>query len=171
VVNKSRIDFKLGSNKEFRTTEGWPFHVSCGGVVYRVNENQVEILILSRGKEMNVMLGRESKQTWHLPKGTLNHDESLIDGAIREVKEEAGVFVEVQAYLGSRIADWTEKGIHFIKDHHYFLMEYLSESEEGIDHEHESKSWFPIEKAQELLEWDKEAVETAKLALRRLEII
>ena len=165
---RSKINIILGDADEYRRTDDWPYHISCGGVVYRQINKMTEIIILKRGEEMNEMLGREVKETWHLPKGTMHYNETLVEAAIREVREEAGVEVEVSAYIGSRIADWIEQGNHYVKDHHYFLMEYLGETKEGIDHEHESKSWFPIDEARKMLQWDKEAVDAAKIALEKL---
>lgn len=167
-MEKSRVNIKLGHKDEYRRIDEWPFHISAGGVVYQVEQGKAMVLILHRGPEFNTKLNRESKETWHLPKGTMKYTESLAEGAIREVREEAGVEVEIQAYLGSRIADWIEDGRHYIKDHHYFLMQYLEESEVPMDDEHEAKRWFPIDEAAKRLEWDKEAVATAKIALSKI---
>ncbi len=167
---KSKINIILGGDEEYRTTADWPYHVSCGGVVYKVEDRQAKILLLYRSPDFNKALDRAAKESWHLPKGTLHYGESLEDCAIREVMEESGVVVELQAYLGSRIADWVE-GIRFVKDHHFFLMKYLGENEQPMDHEHESKKWFNLGESKDLVEWDRLAIDTAEIALKKMKVI
>ena len=166
--DKSRVDIKIGDREEYRTSSTWPYHVSCGGVVYRKNVDKIEVLLLGRGADFNAALGRKSVESWHLPKGTLKYTETLVEGAIREVREEAGVEIEVEVYIGSRIADWVEAEIHYIKDHHYFLMKYLGEHVEPMDHEHEKKAWFPLDEADKIVEWDQEIILRAKKALEKI---
>ncbi len=160
---------KLGHEKDFRSTPDWPYHISCGGVVYRIDENKnAEVLLLHRSSRFNSERGIKGNESWHLPKGTMEHDETVIECAVREVEEEAGVNVEVEAYIGSHTADYMNQGQRFVKSFHYFLMKYLSEHPTGMDYEHESKKWLPFDRARDLLEFDKEVIDKAKEALNKI---
>lgn len=74
----------------------WPYQVSSGCVVYRINdEKKLEILLQ---KKLGTLRNRTTVHT--LPKGTLEHNETLEEAAVREVKEETGYDVILEAYLG-----------------------------------------------------------------------
>ncbi len=165
---KSKINIIVGNKEEYRTTKDWPYHVSAGGVIYQIENQETEILLLYRSAKFNSETNREAKDTWHLPKGTLHYGETIEDCAIREIREEASVEVEIQAYLGSRIADWQSESCHKIKNAHYFLMKYLGESDGAMDDEHESKGWFPLHKAKDLLPFEMEMIDRAKEALDKI---
>ena len=64
--------------------------VSAGGVVYRVRDGRVEI----------VLVARPVTNLWALPKGTPEAGESIEQTAVREVAEETGLSVELGADLG-----------------------------------------------------------------------
>jgi 8-oxo-dGTP diphosphatase len=66
--------------------------LAAGGVVQRMSENGIEILILKRER-----YGIE----WCLPKGKLNKDESFTEAARREIHEESGCTVELMRFLGT----------------------------------------------------------------------
>ena len=68
---------------EYRHTETWPYHISAGGVIYRHQQGRLEVVVLYRN--------RPDGRHYHLPKGTLHHDETLEDDARREVLEESGI--------------------------------------------------------------------------------
>lgn len=65
---------------------------SCGGVVWRVHENSVQLLLIKQFAH---------KDRWGIPKGHINEGETVEDCAIREIREEAGV----QVQLGARLQD------------------------------------------------------------------
>ena len=48
-----------------------------------------------------LMLKRMDNGKWTMPGGTMELDESLIDCAIREVKEETGLDVQVKEVIGT----------------------------------------------------------------------
>lgn len=117
----------------------WPIGISAGGVVYRKNGENVEILLLLRNKESD-------NPSYNLPKGTLKVDETLEQCAIREVKEEAGVNVELITYLGANTDVFLYKDIEQTKTFHYYAAKYIDEAGD-MDHEHEDKVWLDIESA------------------------
>jgi len=65
---------------------------SCGAITWRVREGALELLLIKQF---------EHKETWGIPKGHINSDETFEGCAIREVFEETGV----QVVLSSEMLD------------------------------------------------------------------
>lgn len=123
----------------------WPYHVSAGGLVFKETDGKRLYALLYRGPQWH---GEES---WHLPKGTLSKDESLLAGAIREIKEESGLEGTLWGYLGS-----IQKGIKsphgfYEKTTHYFLFEHLAGDGTAMDKEHDRLDWLDFDEAHERL--------------------
>ena len=88
--------------------------VSCGGVVFRRNEGRLE----------TVLCGRSEPVRWSLAKGTPDPGETPEQTALREVREETGLEVELDAPLGS-IDYWfadRENDVRYHKTVHFYLM-------------------------------------------------
>lgn len=68
--------------------------LAAGGIVKRVAENGIEILLIRRKR-----YGTE----WCLPKGKINNNESIREAAIREIHEETGCTVELLQFLDADI--------------------------------------------------------------------
>jgi 8-oxo-dGTP pyrophosphatase MutT (NUDIX family) len=116
--------------------------VSTGGVVYRHNEDTIEILICKDA----------GYHRWVLPKGLVRESEDMEETAVREVEEEVGVRARVVASLGEpETYIYTARGVRVFKNVHYFLMEYESGSETQHDAEMEEVRWVPIDEAIELV--------------------
>ena len=64
--------------------------VSAGGIVYRRNGGEPEV----------VLCGRPAKGLWALPKGTPEPSETLEQTAEREVAEETGLQVRIVRKVG-----------------------------------------------------------------------
>ena len=83
--------------------------VKAGGGLVKNKEGEV-LLIFRRGK-------------WDLPKGKLDDNETLIECALREVKEETGL---TQIKAGKEIDityhTYIEFGKHILKESHWYLM-------------------------------------------------
>lgn len=63
---------------------------TSGGVIYRLNNGDVEILLI-----------QDAKDRWTIPKGHIEPGETAKETAVREIGEEAGLHeVEVQGWLG-----------------------------------------------------------------------
>ena len=83
--------------------------VAAGGVVWRMGDGEVEVLLVHRPKY----------EDWTFPKGKIESGESLLECALREVWEEAGVTAVVGCYLG-RICYYKQNGLP--KEVHYWAM-------------------------------------------------
>ena len=122
--------------------------VSSGGVVFRRGKNgNVEILMI-----------RDSKDRWSLPKGQINKNENLRQAAEREIKEETGL-------QNMRVMNWLGK-IHFryrrqsslvLKTMHVYLVKAGGETgnleKEKVAHI-TKVAWFPVNEALDKVEYD-----------------
>ena len=86
-----------------------------------------------------------------LPKGHPDGEESPLQAAQREVREEAGVETEVVHSLGE-VRYWYQRGGRRIaKVVEFFLLRYVSGDLGDHDHEVEVARWIPAEEAAEKL--------------------
>jgi 8-oxo-dGTP diphosphatase len=126
---------------------------SAGGVVHRSAEGVTEILLVHRRRPV----------LWALPKGTPNAGETLAETALREVREETGVQVEIEDPLGEIIYFFVRDRIRFRKTVHFFLMRPVGGSIEEHDHEFDEVRWTAIDEALRLMNYatEREVVERA----------
>ncbi|MGD0116055.1 MAG: NUDIX hydrolase [Dehalococcoidia bacterium] len=121
---------------------------SAGGVVYRLGERGMEIVIV----------GRTSEGIWGLPKGTPEPGEDLLAAATREVREETGLEVVPEEKIGS-IRYWfvrKEEGVRYHKTVHHYLFIPIGGSLENHDAEYDRVGWFEVEEACRLLTYPNE---------------
>jgi 8-oxo-dGTP pyrophosphatase MutT (NUDIX family) len=86
-----------------------------------------------------------------LPKGHPDGEETSLQAALREVREEAGVQAEVVESLGE-VRYWYQRGGRRIaKVVEFFLLRYVSGDLADHDHEVEHARWVPAEEAVETL--------------------
>ena len=110
---------------------------SAGGVVVR--DDQVVVIVPKRrGNQGGTVLG--------LPKGHPDGDESEVDAATREVREETGVIAEPVARLGEIRYSYERRGQPIDKRVVFYLFEYRS-GELSHDHEIEQVQWMPLHEA------------------------
>lgn len=127
--------------KEHRLTKEWPYHVSCGGIIYRLKDKEVEVLLLVHHDGSH-----------DTPKGTLHYGETLEQCALREAEEESGQKGEVIGYLGGRLDEGTDKksGATLSKITHYFAIKWISDT--GVhDDEYDHTEWVPTQDATGML--------------------
>jgi 8-oxo-dGTP pyrophosphatase MutT (NUDIX family) len=126
---------------------------SAGGVVHRSAEGVTEILLVHRRRPV----------LWALPKGTPNAGETLAETALREVREETGVQVEIEDPLGEIIYFFVRDRIRFRKTVHFFLMRPVGGSIDEHDHEFDEVRWTAIDEALRLMNYatEREVVERA----------
>src|SRR5437879_3386152 len=121
---------------------------SFGGVVYRRAGGGIEV----------VVVGRKDPGIYGLPKGTPNPGESVEDTALREVREETGIEVEIEAKIDA-IEYWFVRAAidtRFHKFVHFYLMRPTGGDTSLHDHEHDFVAWLPVEEATALLTYHNE---------------
>lgn len=135
----------------YQRSPQWPYKVSAGGAVYRVNEQgEREYALLYRSKESHGEYG----DSYHLPKGTVEVGETLQQAATREITEESGFEVELVHFLTGAtlyLGEDDSASYPFTMTVIYFLARYQRENTEGMDGEHDEVQWKSPSEAQELL--------------------
>jgi len=132
--------------------------VSAGGVVYRRGRDGAEV----------VLCGRTSEGIWGLPKGTPDANESLEETAVREVSEETGLRVAIEAKIGTIEYWFAREGVRYHKFVHHYLMVATGGSLENHDWEYDRVDWFPLEEACTTLSYANE-VEVVRKAVPLIE--
>ena len=135
--------------------------VSAGGVVFRRDKEQTEIVIVAVG----------GNNRWQLPKGLVEKDEKPEIAAVREAREEGGTDSEVVEHIET-VEYWyagLDRGerVRFHKRVHFYLLRYLAGDTSDHDWEVNEARWVPIDEAASQLAFDNErrVVETAKLLI------
>lgn len=113
-------------------------HISSGMLVVRQHGEKREVLLMYRKKT----------NSWHLPKGTRVGEESILETALREVKEETGSDVLVERYLGRLLS---RKANSSPKLTHYYLAHPATFAGSRHDVEHDAVAFVPFFKARRLL--------------------
>jgi 8-oxo-dGTP pyrophosphatase MutT (NUDIX family) len=120
-----------------------PSEFSAGGVV--MNDDQEIIVIVPTRR------AADGSKVLALPKGHPDGEESPLQAALREVREEAGVQAEVVETLGE-VRYWYQRGGRRIaKVVEFFLLRYVSGDVEDHDHEVEQARWVSATEALETL--------------------
>lgn len=132
--------------------------VSAGGVVYRRGREGIEV----------VLCGRTSEGIWGLPKGTPDADESLEEAAVREVGEETGLRVAIEAKIDTIEYWFAREGVRYHKFVHHYLMVPTGGSLEDHDWEYDRVEWLPLEEACKTLSYVNE-VEVVRKAVALIE--
>jgi 8-oxo-dGTP diphosphatase len=127
---------------------------SAGGVVVRGDE--VAVVVPHRRSP-------EGRRVLALPKGHPDGDESMVDAAKREVREEAGVDGELVEKLGD-VRYWYQRGGRRVfKVVSFYLFSYTGGDVADHDHEIEKARWMPLSQAARELSFagEREMVERA----------
>jgi 8-oxo-dGTP pyrophosphatase MutT (NUDIX family) len=132
--------------------------VSAGGVVFRRDNERVDVVIVAVG----------GNNRWQLPKGLVEKDEDPKLAAVREAREEGGIDSEVVEHIET-VEYWyagLDKGerVRFHKRVYFYLLRYLSGDTSNHDWEVNEARWVPIDDAASQLAFDNErrVVEQAK---------
>ncbi|MDA0264315.1 MAG: NUDIX hydrolase [Chloroflexi bacterium] len=122
--------------------------VSAGGVVYQRVGGVLE----------TVLCGRSQPVRWSLAKGTPDAGETLKQTALREVREETGLEVEIEGSLGS-IDYWfadRSQDVRYHKTVHFYLMASVGGDTDQHDPEFDIVQWFEAEEALKALAYANE---------------
>ena len=118
--------------------------IAAGGVVMRGTEDSREVIVA----------GRESDRTWVFPKGTPDGGETIEETALREVREESGLDVEIVRHLGMLEYWFAVPGERVHKIVHFFLMTANGGDVSRHDHEYDDVRWVPVADARRMLTYD-----------------
>jgi 8-oxo-dGTP pyrophosphatase MutT (NUDIX family) len=114
--------------------------VSAGGVVYRRQDEGIEVALAARRT-------RRGDLAWGLPKGAIETGESEEEAALREVLEETGLEAEVESDLGEIRYFYVWEGVRVRKRVRFFLMRATGGDVSKHDTEMEEVRWFPLRRA------------------------
>lgn len=123
--------------------------VSAGGVVYREVNGKIE----------TILCGRDRPVRWSLAKGTPDPGETLEQTALREVREETGLEVEIEGSIGS-IDYWfadRDGDVRYHKTVHFYLMIPIGGDTDQHDPEFDVVQWFASDEALKTLAYANEA--------------
>lgn len=106
----------------------------------------VSAAAIVRNDQGHILLIKGPKRGWEMPGGQVEEGESLAQAAIREVKEESGIDIEVNRFCG--VYQNTEKSIC----NTLFLGKPIggvcTPSEESLE-----VGYFPLEEVKEMVTW------------------
>jgi len=137
-----------------------PTEFSAGGVV--MNDAHEVVVIVPTRRAAN------GSRVLALPKGHPDGEESALEAALREVREEAGVEAEVVGSLGEVRYWYQRSGKRIAKVVEFFLLRYVSGNVDDHDHEVEHARWVSAAEALETLTYAGER-DMVREALSRLE--
>ena len=132
--------------------------VSAGGVVYRQREGRLETVLCGwitskAGQGDGNGEVRTEDVRWSLAKGTPDAGETMEETALREVREETGLDVEMQEPISS-ITYWfadRENAVRYHKTVHFYLMAPVGGDVSLHDPEFDVVRWFPMDEALNIL--------------------
>lgn len=131
--------------------------ISAGGAAFRRNSSgELEIAIVSVNPS----------RRWQLPKGIVDHGESVEQTAVREVREEAGIDTEIVARIETieywYVGEQEGKRVRFHKFVHFYLLKYLAGQTEDHDTEVAEARWVKFAEAVKMLEFKNERLVVEK---------
>jgi 8-oxo-dGTP pyrophosphatase MutT (NUDIX family) len=116
--------------------------VSAGGVVLAEPHQDASVALVAHRSARGTL-------QWTLPKGAQEPGETVTETALREVREETGLDVELIGPLDT--IDywfvWAPEQTRYHKFVHYFLMRAIGGDFAGHDSEMEDANWFTPEQA------------------------
>lgn len=129
---------------------------SCGAVVYKSELGECLFLI------EHMAAGH-----WSLPKGHMEDGETESETAIREIKEETNLEIELDTSFRSVISYSPFRGC--VKDVVFFIAKAVSDKLIRQECEVRELAWLPFEQAHEMLTFisDREVLEQAQRHLRQ----
>jgi 8-oxo-dGTP pyrophosphatase MutT (NUDIX family) len=135
-----RTSSKEKASRSRRSTTPVQREVSAGGVVYRRDGDDIEVVLASRRT-------RRGDLAWGLAKGGIEPGESHEVAAVREVLEETGYTAEIEASLGDTRYFYVWEEARIRKTVHFFLMRCTGGDPADRDDEMEEVRWFPLDRA------------------------
>ena len=131
---------------------------SCGALVYRKNNDKIQLLLLKHRYGGH----------WSFPKGHVENGEEEYQTALREVKEETGLTIELQEGFRQSVEYFPKPNIK--KQVVYFLGYAPDDTVKKQEEEISEIRWIDLNKAQEAVTFrnDKNLINQAKKYLAKV---
>ena len=117
------------------------FEISAGAIVYTIINDQINYLLI-----------KDFHGNYGFPKGHLEDDETEIEAAIREIKEETGIDINIDTSFRQELRYVMPNGIDKISV--YFLSSYKDQTPVKQPEEVDEIMLVPYEKALEIITFD-----------------
>lgn len=132
---------------------------AAGGLVAQLADGRLQVVLIA--------VARGRRQLWALPKGHFKKKESARQTALREVREETGLEVEILRPLGVIDYWFVEDGVRYHKFVEYFVMRAVGGHLDHHDDEVTEARWFDWSDAVASMSYDNERalVESARDAV------
>ncbi len=132
-----------------------PIETSAGGVVYRFvdrapDPGRIEVAIAQQRDRITRAM------TVRLPKGHLEPGENAEQAAVREVREEFGLWSRVVGTLGTTQYVYESNSGSIAKQVHLFLMEWVPGDSLALDGEMKRVDWYSLDEAEQRLTFETE---------------
>jgi len=111
------------------------------------------------GESLEVLVcGRHADSLWSLPKGTPEPGETLEQTALREVREETGVEVAIDGFVGDIKYTFSrpQEGVLYYKTVRHYLLRPIGGDTSLHDHEFDEARWIRASEAVKLLTYPNE---------------
>lgn len=115
---------------------------SCGAVISRVQDGQTQILLIKH----------ENGGHWAFPKGHVEHEETEIETAKREILEETGLIAQIDTEFRSVVTYSPKKGT--MKDVVYFAATVNDAEPVAQPGEVEKICWIPLKEALRVINYE-----------------
>lgn len=132
------------------------YEKSCGGIVYRKFHGNTELLLIKNQNDGH----------WSFPKGHVEENETEVETALREIKEETNIDVSIDESFRKVITYSPRKDI--TKDVVYFIAKALSYDYTPQEEEIAQIKWVEINHAISILTYDndRQLVNKAKAVIK-----
>jgi prepilin-type N-terminal cleavage/methylation domain-containing protein len=125
------------------------------------------VIFFQKGKKREYLLLNYLGGHWGFPKGHIELNENPIKTAIREIKEETGLYVKIIPGFERKITySFRHKGEFIIKDVIFYLAKAKSQRVR-LSKEHKGYVWLPYKSAYNLITYEKDIIKSAENFLNR----
>jgi ADP-ribose pyrophosphatase YjhB (NUDIX family) len=117
---------------------------TCSNCGYVQFQNPVPGVVVVIEKDGHVLLGKRAgsfgKGKWGLPQGYIEFDEDFLTAAIREVKEETNLDIEIKSIINV-VSNFLSPGVHTLA---IILLASIVAGEPRAADDLETLEWFPL---------------------------